>query len=151
LVEIAVRALSPGINDPTTAVLCVDRLGAALAKVAARPRPSTHRQGRDGELRVVAKHYGFAALVEAAFNPIRQYGQKSVAVTIRLLESLGQVALHVQRDEDRETLLRHAAMIERGSNDRGFDTQDRADVNERYRAVVEALRGPRPAVTRSAA
>jgi uncharacterized membrane protein len=59
LVEIAVRALSPGINDPTTAVLCVDRLGAALARIAARPMPSAERYGSDGRLRIVTKHYGF--------------------------------------------------------------------------------------------
>ena len=77
LVEIAVRALSPGINDPTTAVLCVDRLGAALAKIAARPIPSSDRYGCDGRLRIVAKHYGFRGLVGAAFNPVRQYGARA--------------------------------------------------------------------------
>ena len=145
LVEIAVRALSPGINDPTTAALCVDRLGAALARVAARPIPSTHRYGPDGRLRIVAKHYGFRGLVEAAFNPIRQYGRKSVAVTIRLLEAIRRVALHVHREEDRETLLRQARMIERGSAEGEFDRGDVEDVQARFRAVLEALGQPAPA------
>ena len=151
LVEIAVRALSPGINDPATAVLCVDRLAAALARVAARPIPSTHRYGRDGRLRVVAKHYGFRGLVEAAFNPIRQYGRKSVAVTIRLLESLRRVALHVQREEDRETLLRQAEAIERGSAEAEFDRSDQQDVQERFREVLRVLGRARREEQRSAA
>ena len=145
LVEIAVRALSPGINDPATAVLCVDRLSAALARVAARPIPSRHRYGPDGRLRIVAKHYGFRGLVEAAFNPIRQYGRKSVAVTIRLLEAIQRVALHVHRAEDRETLLRQARIIERGSAEGDFDRADREDVQKRFRKVLEALGEPAPA------
>ena len=144
LVEIAVRALSPGINDPATAVLCVDRLGAAMARVAARPIPSTHRYGADGRLRIVAKHYGFRGLIEAAFNPIRQYGRDSVAVTIRLLDALRRIALHARRAEDRDTLLLQARMIERGSAKGEFDAADREDVQERFRAVLDALGEPAP-------
>lgn len=139
LVEIAVRALSPGINDPMTAVLCVDRLAAALATVAAHPRPSAYRYSAGGKLRIVAKHYGFRGLVEAAFNPIRQYGRGSVAVTIRLLEAIRRIALHAQSDADREVLLRQAVMIERGSKQAPFDPGDRGDIEERFRATLEAL------------
>ena len=144
LVEIAVRALSPGINDPATAVLCIDRLGAAIARVAGRPIPSTHRYGPDGRLRIVAKHYGFRGLVEAAFNPIRQYGRESVPVTVRLLEALRRIALHAHRGEDRETLLRQARMIERASATGDFDRDDLEDVQERFRAVLETLGEPAP-------
>ncbi|MDQ6656326.1 MAG: DUF2254 domain-containing protein [Verrucomicrobiota bacterium] len=140
LVEIAVRALSPGINDPATAVLCVDRLGAALIKVAALPITSARRYSPGGELRLVAKHYGFRGLADAAFNQIRQYSRDSVPVTMRLLEALQRIAPHVQRDEDLETLLRHAAMIERGSRREAFDEVDRAGIEERYHAVLAALR-----------
>lgn len=151
LVEIATRALSPGINDPATAVLCVDRLGAALAVVASRPIPSSRRYGRDGRLRMVAKHYGFAGLVAAAFNPIRQYGRESVPVTIRLLEAIQRVAIRTTREEDRDVLLRHAEMIERGSKHADFDPHDREDVVERFRAVLEALGRPAPLEARTAA
>jgi uncharacterized membrane protein len=139
LVEIAVRALSPGINDPATAVLCVDRLAGALAKVASRPIPSARRYGRDGRLRIVAKHYGFDGLVNAALDPIRQYGRTSVPVTIRLLEGLRRIALCAKRAEDRAALLRHARMIERGSREADFDPNDRADVEERFRALEAQL------------
>jgi uncharacterized membrane protein len=139
LVEIAVRALSPSINDPATACLCVDRLGAALATVAARPIPSSHRYSANGRLRVVAKRHGFEGLAEAAFNQIRQYGRQSVPVTIRLLEAIRRLGYVVQREEDRETLLHHARMIERGSREGEFDPHDLADVQERFRAVLVAL------------
>jgi uncharacterized membrane protein len=139
LVEIAVRALSPGINDPATACLCVDRLGAAISKVAARPVPSAFRTGRSGKLRLVAKHYGFDGLANAAFNEIRQYGRTSVPVTIRLLEAIRRIAARVQREEDRATLQRHADMILRGSEEPAFDENDRRDIAAAYHAAVEAL------------
>ncbi len=142
LVEIAVRALSPGINDPHTACLCVDRLGAALAKVASRPAPSSHRAGGDGRLRIVAKHYGFSGLADAAFNQIRQYGSSSVAVTIRLLEAIRIVACHTTRDEDRQTLLCHARMIERVSKRVISEPLDQQDVQEKFDRVLAALKIP---------
>ncbi|HEX8309970.1 MAG TPA: DUF2254 domain-containing protein [Chthoniobacteraceae bacterium] len=139
LVEIAVRALSLAINDPGTAVLCIDRLGAALAHVAERPAPSSHRYGAEGCLRIVAKHYGFRGLFDAAFNQIRQHGRTSVAVTIRLLEAFRRIAYHIRRPEDRETVLRHAGMVERGSREGLHEPLDREDVQERYRAVLAVL------------
>lgn len=151
LVEIATRALSPAINDPTTAVLCVDRLAAALASVAERGVPSSYRYGAEGRLRIIAKHYGFCGLVEAAFNPIRQYGRQSVSVTIRLLEAIRRVALHVRHDEDREILLRQARAIELGSTEASFDAGDREDIEERFRAALEALGRPAATERRSAA
>ncbi len=54
LVEIALRALSPGINDPFTAIACVDRLGSALCRLARRDMPSAHRFDEQGRLRLVA-------------------------------------------------------------------------------------------------
>jgi uncharacterized membrane protein len=151
LVEIAVRALSPGINDPTTAMLCVDRLGAALARIAARPMPSAERYGSDGRLRIVAKRYGFRGLVEAALNPIRQYGRESVPVTVRLLETIARIAQHAQRNEDREVLLRQAVMIERGSREASFDPGDLEDVQQRFGAALAALGEPAPVQRLSAA
>ena len=140
LVEIAMRALSPAINDPHTACLCVDRLGGALAKVAARPGPSAFRCGRDGQLRIVAKHYGFRGLADAAFNQIRQYGATSVAVTIRLLEAIRIVACNATRDEDRQTLLCHARMVERASKRAIPEPLDQEDVEEQFQRVLAALK-----------
>lgn len=68
LVEIAVRALSPGINDPFTAVACVDRLGSALCRLARRDMPSPFRFDLDGRLRLVAPGSTFAGIVDMAFN-----------------------------------------------------------------------------------
>jgi uncharacterized membrane protein len=92
LVEIAVRAVSPGINDPFTAMTCVDHLGAALCRAAQRRIPSRYRYDTENKLRVIADAVTFEGMIEAAFNQIRQYGRSSVAVSIRLLETLTVIA-----------------------------------------------------------
>jgi uncharacterized membrane protein len=139
LVEVAVRALSPGVNDPFTAIMCVDQLGACLGLLAQRDIPSPYRFDDQGRLRVVAESVTFPAVADAAFHQIRQYGRSSVAVTIRLLETIARMAGKVTREEDREALLRHATLIERGSRDAFPEAADRHDVQERYQAVVRTL------------
>jgi uncharacterized membrane protein len=139
LVEVAVRALSPGINDPFTAMTCIDRLGEALCHLAERTLPSPSRFDDDGRLRVVAHPVTFAGMTDAAFDQIRQYGRRSTAVTIRLLEAIAGIAAHVSREEDRAALLHQARMIQRGSQAAIHEERDREDVEARYRAVEQAL------------
>jgi hypothetical protein len=117
LVEVAVRALSPGVNDPFTAMTCVDRLGEALCQLAERTLPSPSRYDADGRLRVVVHPTTFTGVTDAAFNQIRQYGRGSAAVTIRLLEAIAGVAARASGEEDRAALLQQARMIKRGSVD----------------------------------
>ncbi|MBI4784599.1 MAG: DUF2254 domain-containing protein [Oscillatoriophycideae cyanobacterium NC_groundwater_1537_Pr4_S-0.65um_50_18] len=139
LVEIAVRALSPGINDPFTAIRCIDQLSAALCHLAQKEIPSTYRYDNQDKLRVIAAPVTFADVTDAAFNQIRQYGQTSVAVTMRLLEAIAVIAPFTHTKADQATLLRHANMIERGSQEGITEELDRQDVKERYLAAVKAI------------
>ncbi|XHX78838.1 MAG: DUF2254 domain-containing protein [Stenomitos frigidus ULC029] len=139
LVEIAVRALSPGINDPFTAIRCIDQLSAALCHLAQKEIPSAHRYDDQDQLRIIAAPVTFADVTDAAFNQIRQYGQTSVAVTMRLLEAIAVIAPFTHTKADRATLLRHANMIEQGSQEGIPEALDRQDVKERYLAVVKAI------------
>lgn len=139
LVEVAVRALSPGINDPFTAMNCLDRLGAGLCHLARREIPSGFRRDEDDRLRVIATGTEtFVGIVDAAFHQIRQYGRDSVAVTIRSLEVIKQVVECVDRDPNRAVLLKHAEMICRGAQEALPEPQDRLDVTQRYQAVLQA-------------
>jgi uncharacterized membrane protein len=139
LVEIAVRALSPGINDPFTAIRCIDQLSAALCYLVQKEIPSAYRYDSQDKLRVMAKPVTFADVTDAAFNQIRQYGQTSVAVTIRLLEAIAVISPFTYRKEDRAALLRHANMIKDGSQKGITEELDRNDIKERYLAAVKAL------------
>ncbi|MFO7593387.1 MAG: DUF2254 domain-containing protein [Pseudomonadota bacterium] len=115
LVEIAIRALSPGVNDPFTAMTCVDHLGSGLCRLAQREMPSRYRHDTQDQLRLIAPVFTFPDVTDAAFNQIRQYSRSSTAVTIRLLETITEVARYAHRPEDRVALLRHAKMIARGA------------------------------------
>lgn len=111
LAQVAVRALSPGINDPFTAMNCIDRLAAAMGRLAERKLPSKFRRGSDGRLRVVAAPVTFPEALAAAYNQIRLYSRSSVAVSVRLLEALENIARHVRRDADREAVLYQARAV----------------------------------------
>lgn len=139
LVEIAARALSPGVNEPFTAITCLDWLSAALARLAGRPIPDYERRDGRGQIRVVTTRVTFAGMTDTAFNVIRQYGCSNPAVAIRLLEVIHEIAPHAQREEDREVLLRHAQLIKEDSDQKIGNKRDIEDVEERYRKALNAL------------
>ncbi len=141
LVEIAIRALSPGINDPFTAIMCIDNLSVALSRVAGRTAPSALRYDKNNKLRVIAKPKIFEDLMNSAFNQIRQYGRTSVSVTIRLLESLIVIASNTNRDIDKQSIRQHAEMIKRGSDEALPEELDRKDVDQRYTQLMDMLDG----------
>lgn len=139
LVEIAIRALSPGINDPFTAIICIDRIGSALSQLAQRKFPSPYLYNKNNKLCVITKPISFSDIADTAFNQIRQYGRSSAAVTIHLLKVIAKIAPSIKRDEDRQALIRHAGMIMRGSEVGLPEQLDRKDVKERYQIAVQAL------------
>ena len=142
LVEIAVRALSPGINDPFTAMTCVDYLGAALCQAAQRRIPSHYRYDKENKLRVIADAVTFEGMIEAAFNQIRQYGRSSVAVSIRLLETFTVIARCLVRKADGAGLRLQAQTIKDASD--VYPTPDRRAIEARYDALMEALAEKKP-------
>jgi uncharacterized membrane protein len=91
LVEVALRALSPSVNDPFTAMAVVDRLTESLAKVMRRGSPPSIWEDENGLVRVLAPRSTFADFLEEAFRQIRQHSQENPAVLIRLVENLGQL------------------------------------------------------------
>lgn len=143
IVEIAVRALSPGVNDPFTAVRCVDQLASALSRMARRELPSSFHYDEHGRLRVVYAVFSFEDIADSALNQIRQNARTNAAVTIRLMEAITTVAAFADRLDDREALRRHAEMIARGAREGLPEENDRREVNKRYTNAIEALDAPR--------
>ena len=140
LSELAVRALSPGINDPYTAMNCIDWLGDALAEIAANGLHSPYRYDGHGVLRVTARITTFPGLVASAVDHIRQYGRTSAPVTIRLLEMIASVAIQLDDESYRAPLRRQAAMIERQSHTALPAEEDRQAVKQRYEVAVQRLK-----------
>jgi uncharacterized membrane protein len=82
-------------------------------------------------------------MVDAAFNMIRQNSYGVAAVSIHLLETIATVAGQAHRQEDRDTLMSHAAMVLHGCSGHLSAKYDRDDLQKRYGAVLEALNGKR--------
>jgi uncharacterized membrane protein len=129
LVEVALHALSPGLNEPYTAITCVDCLGQGLSKLATRRIPRAGRLDRAGALRVVAPPVTFDVLLAQAFDPIRHHLRGSVEVTGRLLDTLAALAVVVERPGDREAIRRHADLVMSAAA---------SDIVDRERVPVEA-------------
>lgn len=138
LVELAVRALSPGINDPFTARHCIDILGDALSRLAAQRARPRWRLDEAGDLRAIWPVRDFGDLLDTALHQIRQNARTTPSVTLRLLERLVDVAERASSDVVRDAVRRHAEMIRRNGDD-WPEPNDREDLERRYQAVVEAL------------
>lgn len=139
LVEIAVRSLSPGINDPFTAIACINRLGVSISILAERSFPSAYHYDSENNLRLITDKTTFSGVLDSAFNQIRQYGRDSVAVTIRLLETIAIIAAHTNNREHLKELLTHARMIKTGADESLPEINDRNDVEKRFKQVSDIL------------
>lgn len=91
IVELAQRSLSPGINDPTTALYCIDRLGQVLGRLADRVIPSPMRLGDDGQLRVVTEVVPLGDMACRAFAAVARYGITDADVVTGLAETLSRL------------------------------------------------------------
>jgi uncharacterized membrane protein len=110
IVDIALRALSPGVNDTTTAVMCVDHLTAVLVRLAPR-KIATARRLEDGELRVIARGPSFQTLLADSFDQIRQNADGNVAILVRMIEALETVAKQTTSAHRRQMLRHHANLV----------------------------------------
>ncbi|MBV9049804.1 MAG: DUF2254 domain-containing protein [Solirubrobacterales bacterium] len=138
LVEIAIRALSPAVNDTFTALTCIDWLGASLCQVTTGWRPIRVHRDSHGFVRLITAHVSYERLIERAFEKIRQAGRGMPAVLIRQLEALTKITDHTSIAEQRELLLQQAAMILQASEESVPEQADRADVQREYDNVLAA-------------
>lgn len=125
LADIAEKALSPAINDPTTAVQAIDRLHDLLGRVAHRPQPPGLYHDDDSRLRLVRPIVTWDALVTLAFEEIREYGSSSMQVHRRLRAAIEQL-LEIVPDRRRAPLLRHLHLLELSESRNFPDAEERA-------------------------
>jgi uncharacterized membrane protein len=139
LVEVALRALSPGINDPFTAISCINWLGAVLCKIGRHDLRAPLRRGEDGTVRVYHDSITFEGFLDAAFDQIRQNARPHPSVSIRLLEVLSTIAERVEAPARRRAVRRQADMAFEGAVSQEPQEKDRNDLETRYKAIVEIL------------
>lgn len=141
LVEIALRALSPAVNEPFTATTCIDRLTEGLAALASAPTPRVSWPDAAGRPRVFAQPQDFSTLLHAAFDPIRIFAGPNPAVYTRLFESIAELVLMAKREADRIALRDLAEVIRRTAATALTDADDRTYVEERYEHSMQQFSG----------
>ena len=141
LVEIAARALSPGVNDPFTAISCLDWLGAALKDLAGRDFPSPQRYDEAGALRVVAYPTTFDEFVGGVYGQLRSYVAADRNAALHALKTIGEVAGRISDDSQRAVLRHQADAIREGAEAALALEADRQSVRRRHAEVVRLLSG----------
>lgn len=130
LVQIALRSLSPAINDPFTAYNCLHRLGAALALLATRRLPSRYLEDEEGTVRLIVNALTYKGIVNAAFSPIRQAAAGRANVVLYILDVISELATLELPEAFRDALLEQLKAI-RTQNDNGFRSATDQDEYER--------------------
>ena len=92
IVDIALRAMSPAVNDPTTAISCVDQLNGIVIKWLSRKPPPDYIYDPPHVLRVILPHVGVEGLLDLAFEQIRHYASADAAVSLRLMRAFTDIA-----------------------------------------------------------
>jgi uncharacterized membrane protein len=105
IVDIALKAISPAVNDPSTGINCVDQLSRIMIRFASRQPPDELMFDPPGVIRVSLGWIQFPRLLDAAFEQIRMYAKGDVAVSLRLLRALGDIAASTPDAEFRQILV----------------------------------------------
>jgi uncharacterized membrane protein len=139
LVEIALRALSPGINDPFTAEAAIDALGAAPGRILGRGLQKRTHCDDSGAPRVLAPVSDYAGLIGAAMNQIRQAGEGRPDILMRLVDVLGLLAAGDRPGEQRELLRRQLESILLAARRSVPDPGDLAEIERRGTGTAALL------------
>jgi uncharacterized membrane protein len=139
LLEVALRALSPGINDPFTAIDAVGRLAEGLDLLARREPPPSRWHDEDGVLRVVAPEFDLAGAAERVFGAIRGYGAGDLQVAKHLASTLRRLEASTGHDGLRRAAAREVRRLVASAEPR-LSSQDLAQLREASKRVTEWIR-----------
>jgi uncharacterized membrane protein len=139
IVEIAIRALSPAINDSFTGIACVDFAGHALLLLAESPPFDGCWYDAAGDIRVRVPPLRVEHLVKMAFDQIRQAAANNPAILIRMLNTIGRIGPRMQKKEHRNALIQQAEAIRESAASRHLAKIDQNDIEAAWR---EAMRDP---------
>ena len=134
IVDIALKALSPGINDTTTAVNCIDHLGEIVGQIARRRIPTNVRT-KDDVPRVIVVAPDFGDYVETAFDQIRVSGKANQAIYERLLDTLAFIGECSAAPDRRAAVLRQIDLV-KAAADRTLETDyEKEKVRKKFEAA----------------
>ena len=131
MVEIAARALSTGVNDPYTAITCIDNLTSIMCYLAEAKFPSKYRCDEEGNLRIITDTLDFEGILDTAFNQIRQFSEDSPSVMIRMIEALTTIYKFTSKESHKKAVIRHAEMVLSSGKKNIEEKNDIDDLTER--------------------
>ena len=138
IVDIALKAISPAVNDPSTAISCVDQLSRLMIRVASREPPESGMYDPPGNLRVYIPWMGFERLLDSAFEQIRMYSKSDVAVSLRVLRALGDIAGTTEDSEIRRIVLDRARRVVAGCAER-LGEQEMEEIRARFAGLQNVV------------
>jgi uncharacterized membrane protein len=141
LVEVAVRAMSPAINDPFTAMICLEYIGNGLTLFIQQGEKSPAVYDRDGKLRLIFEPVTFEALLNASFNMLRHCSCDNAEVLKYMLKMIEAIGLKTKSPEARQSLLRHVELIQAESKAGALIEQDRHLIQLSSDALQGTLKG----------
>jgi uncharacterized membrane protein len=145
LVEIAIRALSPAVNDTFTALTCIDWLGAGLRRVSGRTLGEGIYRDRAGRVRLIEPAPSYARMVNRAFDKVRQAAAGMPVVMIHMMDALSSVVEETTSPDQRHILLRQGEMIARSATESVPEPNDLDDVRARYENLCAKVAAKDPA------
>ncbi|EED35723.1 conserved hypothetical protein [Luminiphilus syltensis NOR5-1B] len=134
--QIAARALSTGINDPGTAITCIDWLTLALAEIVDAALPGSTVLDKEGKCRLLVTTLDFAAVADAVYSPLRQFSGSNLQVYQRLFDSLNRLAMCTDRPERLLTLRTQGERLWEQMERQDYPEHDRAPVRRRFKKLV---------------
>jgi uncharacterized membrane protein len=148
LVEIAIRALSPAVNDTFTALTCLDWISAGLSRISGRELSEHVYRDEEGRVRLIGADWSYPKMTNRAFDKIRQAAHGMPAVMIRILDSLTAVVEATTTATQRGVLLRQGEMVLRSANESVTEQNDLDEIQSRFKRLQECvsmLNAPDPA------
>lgn len=137
IVEIALRALSPGINDPNTAINSIDNLGKILTKLGKKHLPRPYINDKDRNLRVIKHQLSFSDYLYRSFYQIRQSGFHDISVLSTGIEALTLIA-GSNDSEIKKDVWELALYIKEGINSETLLSLDRKFIHEKFLQLASA-------------
>ncbi len=141
LVEIAIRALSPAVNDTFTALTCIDWISAGLSEISGRVLEMGVYRGQSGKVRLVEFGPSYGRMVNRAFDKIRQAARGMPAVLIRIIDAIAVIVQNTGSEAQRMVLLRQAEMVLRVAEASVSEANDLRDIRERFERLRRLVAG----------
>ncbi len=139
LVDITIRALSPSVNDPTTAVHSLSHISAILGLIVDLPAQPAALVDDDGTIRVIVRPHRFDALLNLAVDQPRLYGAGDPDVAARLFLLLREVAINTSKPHHKKSIQAQYERLQASVDAADYDERDRTRFRELAASVQHAL------------